>query len=304
MAERTPRLRALALAALLWLGAPHGAPAQEPPVAVSAAPGTALSLDAQVPPSPGEPSVLLEATLSRPGGQAQDDIRWLVAAAPGMTARVSWEFAYPWEVVPGVWTMRVSSDGQVIARADFDVTPGAPPAQAAKAQPAGKKAPAPQQSESKAPDAGQAGKKTPDQKQAEPRQPAKPDPAGQPSPGQSAAARQSPLPQPKAPAAPETRARSGPVTGDPARRLYVLVGGSYTEEARALWVSVFLEKRGVKACVREEVIGSRRLWAVITGWTESQQEAARMRASQAGLVGETILRTMSAGELSRGLRCP
>lgn len=282
-----PALSRLLLAAVLAWAMALPALAQQEAARVTGAPGAVLAMQAQAPASPDGSPVVLEARLARPGAESPgSDIRWLVAAAPDKPVSVTWEFAYPWEVTPGVWTMRVLSEGREIARASFDVALAEETAPQAPAKPVVKPEPESSTKKSAAPAKPEA------------KQPAKPDPSrDDPRPRQT-------VPGPKAIEPPARRAQPGAVGGDPNRTLFVLVGGSYSEEARALWVSVFLEKRGVKACVREETVGGRRLWAVITGWSSSQADIALLRAQQAATVGETITRTMRAGELSKGLRCP
>lgn len=74
--------------------------------------------------------VVLEARLKRPGdSQDAPPMRWLVAARIGIPVMSVWEFAYDWEVEPGLWTMTVSYEDAVLATASFMVVQPDPQSQ-------------------------------------------------------------------------------------------------------------------------------------------------------------------------------
>ncbi|KAF0234521.1 MAG: neurofilament medium [Desulfovibrionaceae bacterium] len=77
----------------------------------------------------GAPMVL-EARLKRPDDPADSPpMRWLVAARIGIPVLSVWEFAYDWEVEPGLWTMTVSYEDAVLATASFMVVQPDPQSQ-------------------------------------------------------------------------------------------------------------------------------------------------------------------------------
>lgn len=88
--------------------------------------------------------VVLEARLKRPEDpQDGPPMRWLVAARIGIPVLSVWEFAYDWEVEPGLWTMTVSYEDAVLATASFMVVQPDPQVQAgvpAQAPPSSKPA--------------------------------------------------------------------------------------------------------------------------------------------------------------------
>lgn len=88
--------------------------------------------------------VVLEARLKRPDDpQDGPPMRWLVAARIGIPVLSVWEFAYDWEVEPGLWTMTVSYEDAVLATASFMVVqpdPQAPVQTPAQALPTSKPA--------------------------------------------------------------------------------------------------------------------------------------------------------------------
>ena len=92
--------------------------------------------------------------------------------------------------------------------------------------------------------------------------------------------------------------------GDPSRQVFALVAGSYSEEARALWVASFLRASGHEACVRRETLKGRQLWAVVAGWRETRDEARQARDELAKATGDALVRPMKAGDLEKGLACP
>lgn len=320
---------------LLLLLAAHAAAANAPPAgpaAVAAAPGVGFGLDVTPGGAPSGSPVVLEARLARPGDPVDGPpLRWMVAASAGAPVRVAWEFAYDWEIIPGVWTLKVFNEDAEIASAEFDVSRAPAATAEAKAAP-GK--PGVKVQAQPARDTGHAAQSKPkpgaanipnadrvDGERPAPSMPA-PDARAPAAPGASsqAAPKAAAPPAPPAPSQAEPRgagqARAPAQTPKPPRQaarivdgpqertLHVLVGGVYSEEARALWVTVFLGKQGVKACVREERSGQRKLWAVITGWRDTPEEARALKLEQAQAVGDIFLRAMTAAELNQGLVCP
>ncbi|GFK94017.1 hypothetical protein NNJEOMEG_01855 [Fundidesulfovibrio magnetotacticus] len=277
-----------------------------PPKPVVAAPGTRLTLGFVAP--AGSDPLLLDAELARPG--EAPPARWIIPAVPGAPGQAAWEFAFPWEIVPGRWRLSVSSEGRELARAEFEVTaaPAPPPQAAPDPKTEGKRpaksgqerdgatkaatAPRPGKPGQEKPDAAPAAQR-PENGKALPRTESGKD-AQRPESGKDAQRQPSP---PKSPAA------QRPMGGDPSRQVHALIAGSYSEQARALWVASFLRESGRKACVRPEPSRGRTLWVVVAGWRESAQEAASEREALARLTGDALVRPMRAGDLERGLDC-
>ena len=237
--------------------------------------------------SPQGAPVVLEARLKRPGDSEDAlPVRWLIAARIGIPVLSDWEFAYDWEVEPGVWTMTVSHEDAVLVTASFMVVRPAPlaapgPAAAVPERPSGTQA-APQT----APKGGKPGEVRQDKKTPEPA----PAPAARP-PAPSAPGSTQGLPAPKA------------VGGAPDKRVLALIGGVYSEEARALWVAAFLKGRGVTACVRAEERGGKKRWSLVAGWRDTREEARRAKEELTPLVGEIVIIPMNAAELQKGMQC-
>lgn len=327
------------LVLLLLLAVPAAAANAPPagPAAVAAASGVGFGLDVTPPGAPAGAPMVLEARLARPGDPVDGPpLRWMVAASAGAPVRVAWEFAYDWEIIPGVWTLKVFHEDTQIASAEFDVSraPTQPAAGRADSVQPGVKAKASSAKDDAhgGPDNTKAGAANAAKAVSDRPAPAKPapnaqaqdsaSPAAVPGATSQAAAKAAPLPAPAALSPPEPhggvqtrppapaqapkppRQAARIVDGPQERTLHVLVGGVYSEEARALWVTVFLGKQGVKACVREEQSGQRKLWAVITGWRDTAGEALALKLEQAQAVGDIFLRAMTAAELNKGLVCP
>ncbi|MFP5238455.1 MAG: hypothetical protein ACLGQW_01365 [Acidobacteriota bacterium] len=99
-------------------------------------------------------------------------------------------------------------------------------------------------------------------------------------------------------------ARSGKATGLAGdRRVYALIAGSFSEQARAMWMAVLVREQGVKACVRPWEKDGRRLWQLVAGWRNSPDEAQAAKAELGVKLGEIIIVPMSAGDLEKGLQC-
>ncbi|MFP5220954.1 MAG: hypothetical protein ACLGSA_01555 [Acidobacteriota bacterium] len=275
--------------------------------------------------------VVLEARLKRPDDpQDAPPMRWLVAARIGIPVLSVWEFAYDWEVEPGVWTMTVSHEDAVLATASFMVVQPDPQAQAQtppQSQPSAKPSkPGEPRQDKKTPDSTPAKSQTPpsaalpksgDAKTSRP-ETAKPDAAPdasrqdagppatrkQPEPAGSTS---EPKPDRPAKPLPDVQGQGRTSSNGPAaasgKRVQVLVAGVYSEEARALWVAAFLQKRGVKACVRADERSGKKRWSLVAGWRDTPEEARRAKDELAPTVGEIVIVSMSAAELEKGLQC-
>ncbi|WP_243312672.1 SPOR domain-containing protein [Fundidesulfovibrio agrisoli] len=156
-----------------------------------------------------------------------------------------------------------------------------------------------------------------DPSKAEPAQPASAQPRPEPERPAQKQPPKAPAPKPET-AKPETSkqeparqeaakpdpARSGKATGLAAdRRVYALIAGSFSEQARAMWMAVLVREQGVKACVRPWEKDGRRLWQLVAGWRNSPDEAQAAKAELAVKLGDIIIVPMSAGELEKGLQC-
>lgn len=279
-----------------------GAPAQNR--AIAAAPGVRFGLDVVPEGTPQGAPVVLEVRLTRDQDPPDaPDIRWQVAARVGTPARCAWEFASDWEIVPGVWTMTVYYEDKELASASFDVARAEAPPVAQSPAPAPDQAPL-----AKRPEARQA--KSP---------PQSPDRAAPSATGaaktRKAGEAQPPAPGDKPPVAAKAEAPSrvqpspspqpagGPVGGRSDRRVYALLAGSFSTEARAQWVAAFLKGQGARACVRVQDRDGRKLWTVVAGWRDTPEDARRARDELAPLAGDVLVRAMSAGELEKGMEC-
>lgn len=284
--------------------------------------------------------VVLEARLKRPNDpQDGPPMRWLMAARIGIPVLSVWEFAYDWEVEPGLWTMTVSYEDAVLATASFMVVQPDPQVQAgvpAQAPPSSKPAkpgeprqdkttsdstsaksqtatpaPMPKPGDAKAPtdkkpEASKSEAVKPDtQKPVAPRQDAS-QTAPQKLPESAKTIAQPSQDRPAKPLA-EVQDQPAPAakgTASPSgRRVQVLVAGVYSEEARALWVAAFLKKSGVKACVRVEDRGGKKRWSLVAGWRDTPEEAKRAKDELTPSVGEIVIVPMSAADLEKGLQC-
>lgn len=129
--------------------------------------------------------VVLEARLKRPNDpQDGPPMRWLMAARIGIPVLSVWEFAYDWEVEPGLWTMTVSYEDAVLATASFMVVQPDPQAQA------GVPAPAPPSSKPAKPGEPRQDKTTSDSTPAK-SQPATPAPMPKPGDAKASTGKQS-----------------------------------------------------------------------------------------------------------------
>jgi hypothetical protein len=295
------------------------------PLAVAAAPGVSLGVILTPPGEPAGAPLVLEVSLEHPGEALAPAVRWQAAAYAGSPVRLTWEFAYPFEVQAGTWTMRVSQDGRELAWAAFEVTPApeaaSGPAARAEAAPgaqppiAGIAPPVPPGGRTQAPPAESGKPAKPGQAVLPPSAP----PAREPAPGTSAPSGQ-PVPDGKAksdakpPAAEGPAARpAGPgpgktpprafIGGDPGRRVYAVLAGTFSEEARALWVASFLKQKSGRACVRKRVKDGRTLYAVVAGWSETREGAAELKRSLEGVAPGSLVIAFAAGELEAGLSC-
>jgi len=98
---------------------------------IAGGPGIRFGMELVPEGTPQGAPVVLEARLKRPDDpQDVPPMRWLVAARIGIPVLSVWEFAYDWEVEPGLWTMTVSYEDAVLATASFMVVQPDPQAQA------------------------------------------------------------------------------------------------------------------------------------------------------------------------------
>lgn len=322
-----------AVAALVFWASPSlaldaayldGSPVAGEPKAVAAAPGVSLGL-VLTPPGepPGAPLVLeisLEIGLARPSAPHAPAVRWQAAAYAGSPVRLTWEFAYPFEIQAGTWTMRVSQNGRELVSAAFEVTPaqedspgpaakpdaapGAPPSMTQApppSSPSGRKTPTtPPPMEPVQPPAATPGGKT----SAAPPENGKPATAGHTGSESKPPVPSSHAAKPAAPEPGKTPPRAASIIGgDPARRVYAVLAGTYSEEARALWVAAFLKERGARACLRKKVKDGRTLYAVVAGWSDTREDAEKLRRVIDGVAPGSLAVPFAAGELEAGLSC-
>lgn len=276
------------------------------PLAVAAAPGVSLGV-VLTPPGepPGAPLVLevsLEMGLEQPGQAQAPAIRWQAAAYAGSPVRLTWEFAYPFEVQAGTWTMRVGVSGLELASAAFAVTPAAEDAPSPAASPAAPSGAAPGLSSGATPSRphGPPPSATQDPPPSFPpgiKTPDAPPENGRPAKSSQAAWPGIADPGKKPPRAPSV------IGGDPARRVYAVLAGSFSEEARALWVASFLKQKSDRACVRKREKEGRTLYAVVAGWKDTREEAEKLKRLIEGAAPGSLVVPFTAGELEAGLSC-
>lgn len=253
---------------------------------LAAYPGMRFGMEVIAEGTPKGAHVVLEARLTRPDDpEGTPPLRWLIPARIGYPAQSIWEFAYDWEIQPGVWTMDVASGETVSAPASFTLTQGQPlPQDQAVAQIqdttlTGQK-PRDRSSEKgadKAPtEKPLAGKKQPDKPSVERVLTEKP-----------------------------TKGASGTtrVGASPQQRLFVLMGGSFSEEGRAMWMAALLKGQGIKACVRGYQRDGRKFWGVVLGWKETLEEARKAKEELSRKAPEVLVVGMTAAELEKGLAC-
>lgn len=414
---------------------PQGGGANTPGqgLALAAHPGLRFGLVVVPQGSPQGSPVVLEVRLSRPGDpEGAPSLRWLVPARMGFPAWCLWEFAYEWEIQPGVWTMEVLAGETSSGPVPFTLTPGptpgqtpgqtgdqssgqsgetvSPPTPGTPQTPAARTAQTQAEGKGQVPAAGKAlsplpgspildrpgpaasnrpasniastpakdmsalGRPSPSAAPApkEPRQTSQPrgpggvgstGPAAKSVPSRGAASQGAAagVGSPKSPvsqAAPAVSAASqgaaaknvasedaikraasqgaaatgaasrdtafrgatsqgarsqGPAAdgaGSPAvaraggARVYVLMGGSFSDEARAMWMAALLKGQGIKACVREAHGRDGRLsWGVVLGWKNSPEEARLAKENLLRTAKEVLVVPMSAAELEKGLTC-
>ena len=108
----------------------------------------------------------------------------------------------------------------------------------------------------------------------------------------------------------QEKASKGKGDGDAARlhglgetRVYVLMGGSFSEESRALWMAALLKEQGVKACIRAHKGDGRTVWGVVLGWKKTSEEARQAKQDLLRRVKDILVVPMAAAELEKGLSC-
>lgn len=292
---------------------------------IAGGPGIRFGMELVPEGTPQGAPVVLEARLKRPDDpQDAPPMRWLVAARIGIPVLSVWEFAYDWEVEPGVWTMNVSHEDTVLATATFMVVQPDPQAQA-QTPPQSLPSPKPAKPDTAKTETQKTGAAKPDTDKTEASRqgPAKPDqqkpaaptqdvgpsaPQKQPVTDKSAAPPQKdrpakPLADVQGQGASQDKAAPKDLAGASGKRVQVLVAGVYSEEARALWVAAFLRKSGVKACVRMEDRGGKKRWSLVAGWRDTPEEARRAKEELTPTVGEIVIVPMSASDLEKGLQC-
>jgi len=87
---------------------------------IIARPGMRMGLELVPQGSPVGMPVVLDVQVLRPETQPPP-VSFQVAAAMGSPVLCAYEFAYDWEAVPGIWTMKVFHDGKELASKDFTV---------------------------------------------------------------------------------------------------------------------------------------------------------------------------------------
>jgi cell division septation protein DedD len=255
------------------------------PVPVSASPGVRFGMELIPEGAANGSPIILEARLFRPGDPGASPVdRWMIAARAGYPAVSVWEFAYDWEVEPGVWTMKIYSADKELASAAFRVSqlPAASPV-----------------SQNPLPSLSRPGKAV-----AIPLPP-QTDSTHVSQRGAEADRPLTPLQKPPAASAPRntpSQARTG--VGQPDRRVYALVCGTYSQESRAQWMAAFLKGQGVTACVRSWNKDGRKMWAIVAGWRDSPEETRQARKELSPVVGDMLIWPMRAGELEKDLKCP
>lgn len=310
---------------------------------VQAGPGVRFGLELVPEGVPKGTSVVLKARLLRPNDpEGLSPERWLVAARMGMPVQVTWEFAYDWEVEPGVWTMKVFLEDKELASVPFTVSKTASQPQAPKSlslrdgrqiksgESSGQAKNRSEGVTAGSREIGRAEKKQDSQSSSEIiKSKAKPDSAAvdQNSQNTSTASHDSLASStktssgtPKAePGKTDLLSRKGAeniksetippqnahrvVGGKPNRRVYALMGGAYSEEARALRVVSGLKARGVAPCLRVDSKKGKKLWHVVAGWRDSPEAAQKAKAELLSVLGEVFVQPMSAKELETGLTC-
>ncbi len=310
---------------------------------VAAYPGMRFGLEVVAEGAPKGAHVVLEARLIRPGdAEGAPPIRWLIPARIGYPVQSVWEFAYDWEVQPGVWTMEVVSGDASSGPVSFTVVAGQAPAQSqasasgrvsnqgnasvqtqetagdiqkSKDKPANKNADK-SQAEKPRPEEAQSGKAQPGNTQPEK---VKPDKAhseiAQPDKPQSGKATLNQSPAEKK--QPDKVLSDKPLTEKPAKgtsaknrvglpaqqRVFVVMGGSFSEEGRAMWMAALLKGQGITACIREHRRDGRKYWGVVLGWKNSIEEARAAKEDLSRKVKDVLVTGMSVGELEKGLSC-
>lgn len=306
---------------------------------ILAVPGVRMGMDFIPEGSPQGASVVLEVKLTRPeDGETREPLRWLLPGRIGYRASAVWEFAYPWEVQPGLWTMTASCEGRELARASFVVrAPGATDMDSPRKAPA-------QPKESDATQAAAA----PVPKPPPPAASGGPDAArqeaagvlvpqafeealsslalghgaqtffeaagGQPQGGQNRTGHPA-RPQDGSGAVaasaasahstkPQEKAEQQPAGEGRGRVVYVLVAGSYSGRDRALRMAQQLRRRGVKACIMRGRDGRKEFWRLVAGWREGLEEARNAKESLEAAVGEIFIAPTPAEQFRRDLRCP
>jgi len=310
---------------------------------IQARPGVRFGLELVPEGAPKGASVVLEGRLSRPQDvEGVIPVRWMVAARMGVPVQIAWEFAYDWEVEPGDWTMKVFHEERELASAPFTVVRASTPLQGPKSQnqrdgrqakPGESQGQTPIRDEGAKGGSGQPGgpasspelKAAPEavKTQARPGDtPAGPVTKNAPADSLDFAASSSKTPTDKTQTDPgkadvherkqpeplkfETRGQENAkrvVGGKPDRRVYALMCGAYSEEARAVRAASLLKARGVTPCLRVDSKNGKKLWHVVAGWRDSLEDARKAKAKLTPILGEMFVQPMSAKELEAGLTC-
>jgi len=303
--------------------------------------GTRMGVEIIPEGSPAGAPVALTVRILRPEGLTP--LVFQTAATLNASALCAYEFAYDWEAVPGVWTIKIFYDAKELASEDFTVVqtpgganalPGALSAQAGQpgqtgqpAQPpvastvptaapedvkpveAAPRADKPAQA---APSTALSGKAAPwtaaprsgSKKGADQKQ------AAEKSPGQKTMDKSSDQKTPAGKSAgpkPLVKPYAPQETSaraNPDQRKFVLINGVYSQENRALRVAAQLKTQGVKACVRKSVNAGKPMWSVVTGRHDPYEQALDAKRKLAPKTGENRVVPMTAGELEKGLICP
>ncbi|WP_459934656.1 hypothetical protein [Fundidesulfovibrio butyratiphilus] len=263
---------------------------------VQAGPGTRFGLEVAPEGGPKDAPVVLEVRVTPPGSnRVVDPVVFLAAGRMGQGMRLAYQFVYDWEVLPGTWSMevlcgetRLTGAVFVVSKTSTGVT-GESGTAPLRMDAVLDRSPGKSSSKTSDKTSGRQPEKSPERSPTKPSEPQR-ERASQPHGGAEKNV------APKAPS-------GGSVSGSPERRVYVVMGGVFSEEGRALWMAALLKGLGAKPCVRQMESEGRRLWGVVLGWRDTLDQAKKLRDDMARLAKDVAVVPMSAGDLDEGLVC-